>query len=424
MNKDYYAYNKTMEKVFAVIDLKSFYATVECNKRGLDPFKAPLVVCDEFRGPGSIIMSVTPYLKTLGCKNVMRRFELPKGINYIYARPNMEEYVLKSTEFNALLLDYFADEDIHTYSIDETFIHLTPYLSLYKKSAYDLVLGIIKELKTKLGLIATAGIGPNMFMAKCALDIEAKKKKDQVAQWFMKDVEEKLWKVTPITKVWGISKGYEKRLASLGLFTMEDIAKCEKGKLKDALGILGEQIWEHANGIDESDMREQYRPQSKSFSSGQVLHRDYEVEEVPVLIREMCDEICARLRTYKLKAGVISLGIMESKPNNMTHGKSMSLIRPSNDNNVLFEAYMSIFKSFKIENPVRQLFLNVGDVKNEQFEQVSLFDDLTGEKQNKLWETLDEIQSRFGKDKLMRANALTRSSTYLKRVNQIGGHRK
>ena len=128
------------KKVFAVIDLKSFYATVECIKRGLDPFKAPLVVCDEFRGPGSIIMSVTPYLKTLGCKNVMRRFDLPPNINYIYARPNMEAYVLKSTEFNALLLDYFADEDIHPYSIDETFIHLTPYLSLYKLSPYDLML--------------------------------------------------------------------------------------------------------------------------------------------------------------------------------------------------------------------------------------------------------------------------------------------
>ena len=247
-----------MEKVFAVIDLKSFYATVECNKRGLDPFKAPLVVCDEFRGPGSIIMSVTPYLKTLGCKNVMRRFDLPKGIDYIYARPNMEQYVLKSTEFNAILLDYFADEDIHPYSIDETFIHLTPYLSLYKMSAYQLVVKIIKELKSRLSLIAAAGIGPNMFMAKCALDIEAKKTSEQVAEWFKKDVSEKLWKVSPITKIWGISRGYEKRLASLGLFNMEDVAKTPKGKIKDALGVLGEQIWEHANGIDESDMTEQY----------------------------------------------------------------------------------------------------------------------------------------------------------------------
>lgn len=413
-----------MEKVFAVIDLKSFYATVECNKRGLDPFKAPLVVCDEFRGPGSIIMSVTPYLKTLGCKNVMRRFDLPKGINYIYARPNMEEYVLKSTEFNALLLDYFADEDIHPYSIDETFIHLTPYLNLYKMSAYDLVVKIINELKSRLNLVSAAGIGPNMFMAKCALDIEAKKTKDQVAEWFKTDVEAKLWKVTPITKVWGISKGYEKRLASLGLFNMEDVAKCEKGRLKDALGILGEQIWEHANGIDESDMKEQYHTKSKSFTSGQVLHRDYEVEEVPTLIREMCDEICTRLRKYNLKAGLVALGVMETKPDSVSHGKSMSLIRPTNDNNELFKSFMLIYESFNINKAVRQLFLNVGDVKNQHYEQVSLFDEMMGENQSRLWETLDQIQTRFGKDKLMRANALTRSSTYLKRANQIGGHRK
>lgn len=413
-----------MDKVFAVIDLKSFYATIECNKRGLDPFKAPLVVCDEFRGPGSIIMSVTPYLKTLGCKNVMRRYDLPKGIDYIYARPNMEQYVIKSTEFNALLLDYFADEDIHPYSIDETFIHLTPYLSLYKMSPYDLVVKIIKELKSKLNLIAAAGIGPNMFMAKCALDIEAKKTKDQVAEWHMSDVENKLWKVTPITKVWGISKGYEKRLASLGLFSMEDVAKASKGQLKDALGILGEQIWEHAHGIDESDMKEQYVSKSKSFSSGQVLHRDYQLEEAPVIIREMCDEICTRLRKYQLKAGVVALGLLETRPSSKQYGKSMSLLKASNDNDDLFNAFMMIFNSFELKHAIRQIFLNVGDVKNEDFEQISLFDEMNGENQNKLWDTLDQIQTRFGKDKLMRANALTKSSTYLKRANQIGGHRK
>ncbi|HKL84112.1 MAG TPA: damage repair protein [Bacilli bacterium] len=413
-----------MEKVFAVIDLKSFYATVECIKRGLDPFKAPLVVCDEFRGPGSIIMSVTPYLKTLGCKNVMRRFDLPPNINYIYARPNMEAYVLKSTEFNALLLDYFADEDIHPYSIDETFIHLTPYLSLYKLSPYDLMLKIMGEVKSRLGLISASGIGPNMFMAKCALDIEAKKTKEQVAQWFNSDVQDKLWKVTPITKIWGISKGYEKRLASMGFFNMEDVARAPKGQLKDALGILGEQIWEHANGIDESDMKDQYHTKSKSFTSGQVLHRDYALEEVPTLIREMCDDICGRLRKYDFKAGLVSLGVLETRPSSKTYGKSMSLLKLSRDNDELFDAFMLIFSSLPLQHPIRQVFLGVGDVKNANFEQISLFDEMNSPDQNRLWDTLDEIHARFGKDKLMRANALTKSSTYLRRANQIGGHRK
>jgi len=413
-----------MEKVFAVIDLKSFYATVECIKRGLDPFKAALVVCDEFRGPGSIVMSVTPYLKTLGCKNVMRRYDLPVGPNYIYARPNMESYVLKSTEFNALLLDYFADEDIHPYSIDETFIHLTPYLSLYKTSAYNLVLKIIKEIQTKLGLLSAAGIGPNMFMAKCALDIEAKKTKEQVAEWFNSDVQNKLWKVTPITKVWGISHGYEKRLANMNLFNMEDVAKAPKGLLKDKLGVIGEQIWEHANGIDESDMKEQYHTQNKSFTSGQVLHRDYSLEEAPVLIREMCDEICSRLRRYDFKAGLVSLGILETRPSSKQYGKSMSLLKLSNDNEELFNAFMGIFNSFALKHPIRQVFLSVGNVKNADFEQISLFDELNKQDQSRLWSTLDQIHERFGKDKLMRANALTNASTYLKRINQIGGHRK
>ena len=138
----------------------------------------------------------------------------------------------------------------------------------------------------------------------------------------------------------------------------------------------------------------------------------------------MCDEICSRLRKYNLKAGLVALGVLETKPQNKNYSKSISLIRPTNDNNELFKAFMLIFDSFPLKKPIRQLFLNVGDVKNQNFEQVSLFDELTGEKQSRLWDTLDQIQTRFGKDKLMRANALTRSSTYLKRANQIGGHRK
>ena len=123
-----------MSKVYAVIDLKSFYASVECANRGLDPFKTPLAVCDESRGEGALIMAVTPYLKKLGLKNIMRKFDVPKNIEIIYAKPNMEEYVKKSTAFNALLLNYFAEEDWYPYSIDETFLHLTPYLELYKKN--------------------------------------------------------------------------------------------------------------------------------------------------------------------------------------------------------------------------------------------------------------------------------------------------
>lgn len=414
-----------MEKVFAVIDLKSFYATVECVKRGLDPYTAPLVVCDEFRGPGSIVMSVSPYLKTKGCKNIMRRFDLPKGEKIIFAKPNMELYVTTSAYFNAHLLKYFAQEDLHPYSIDETFINLTPYLDLYKLSPKEIVVKILKEIKNDMGLLATAGIGPNMFMAKIALDIEAKHVEDNVAVWYKEDVEKKLWPITPLNKMWGIAGGYLKKLNNLGLFSVGDIAKYPKGALKDKFGIIGEQIWEHANGIDESDMSEQYVVKDKSFSSGQILHRDYKIEEIPTLIREMCDEICTRLRSYNFKCNVVSLGILETKPVNKSYGRSMSLVKASNDNDFLYEAFITLYNSFPLKHFIRQVFLAVGDVGEYETEQISLFYDGFDEiKSNQMWQAIDQIRNKFGKDKIMRLNALTSSSTYLQRINQIGGHHK
>lgn len=414
-----------MEKVFGIIDLKSFYATVESHKRGLDPFKAPLVVCDEFRGPGSIVMSVTPYLKTKGCKNVMRRYDLPKDEKIIYAKPNMELYVNTSAQFNAHLLSYFAQEDVHPYSIDETFINLTPYLELYQKTPKEIIQQIMGEIHSMLGLYATAGIGPNMFLAKVALDVESKHNHDSIAVWTKEDIEKKLWKITPLTKIWGIAGGYLKRLNNMGLYTMEDIAKYPKGGMKDKLGIIGEQIWEHANGIDESDMSEAYVTKAKSFTSGQVLHRDYNKEEIPVLIREMCDEICSRLRSYNFKCNVISLGILETRPESNSYGRSMSLIRPSNSNSFIFEGFMTLFNSFPLKAGIRQIYLSVGDVGEYESDQLSLFfDDFALNKEDEMWTAIDEIRRRFGNDKIMRLNALGESSTYLHRINQIGGHHK
>ncbi len=416
-----------MEKVYAVIDLKSFYACVECAERGLDPFTTPLVVCDERRGDGTIIMAVTPYLKAKGLSNVMRKFELPRGIPYIFAKPRMELYVQKSTEFNALLLNYFAKEDWYPYSIDETFIHLTPYLELYKKTPEELIEFIIKEIYDHLKLYVTVGIAPNMFLAKCALDLEAKKDPRYYARWTMEDVKTKLWQIKPLHKIWGIGKRYERRLHKLGLFTMGDIAKCPKAKLKEEFGIMGEELWEHANGIDNTDLSEKYVPLDKSLTSGQVLFRDYEVNEAPVLIREMTDELCMRMRKNNLKAKKVGLSIMTSKPESNTYSKSMSLLLPTCSNTELFKAFMEVFNKFPLEGAkIRSLHLSVSGLSSDPYEQLSLIEDYVTQntKEQRMWETLDELHARYGKDKIMRANALTRASTYLRRTKQIGGHNK
>ena len=170
-----------MDKVIAVIDLKAFYSYVECLDRGLDPFKTPLVVADKERSVNTIVLSVTPYLKSRGVPSRLRIKELPKGYNYIYATPRMSRYLEMSAEVVNIFLDFVAEEDIHVYSIDEAFINITPYLSYYKKTGIEIVKDIIKAIKDKTGLMATAGIGDNFFLAKVALDIYAKKEKDGVA---------------------------------------------------------------------------------------------------------------------------------------------------------------------------------------------------------------------------------------------------
>lgn len=416
-----------MEKVYAVIDLKSFYAGVECASRGLDPFTTPLVVCDERRGDGTIIMAVTPYLKNKGLSNVMRKFELPEGIAYIFAKPHMELYVQKSTEFNALLLNYFAKEDWFPYSIDETFIHLTPYLDLYQKTPEELIEFIIKEIYDRMGLYVTVGIAPNMFLSKCVLDLEAKKNPHFYARWTMDDVKTKLWPVKPLHKVWGIGKRYEKKLNKLGLYTMGDIAKSPKWLLKENFGVMGEELWEHANGIDNTDLSEAYVPVDKSLTSGQVLFRDYDVREAPVLIREMTDELCMRMRKNNLKARKVSLSVMTSKPQSKSFNKSMSLLLPTCSNTELYKAFLEVFNKFPLEKAkIRALHLCVSGLSNDPYEQLSLIEDYVtqNKKEQAMWETIDELHARFGKDKIMRANALTEASTYLRRTKQIGGHNK
>lgn len=415
-----------MEKVYAVIDLKSFYAGVECALRGLDPFKTPLVVCDESRGDGTIIMAVTPYLKKLGLSNVMRKFDLPKGINYIFAKPRMELYVQKSTEFNALLLNYFAKEDWYPYSIDETFVHLTPYLSLYNETPEKIIEFIIKEIYHHFKLYVTVGIAPNMFLAKCVLDLEAKQSPTFYARWFKEDVAKKLWHVKPLHKIWGIGKRYERRLHALGLYTMGDIAKYPKLKMKEHFGVLGEEMWEHANGIDETNLSETYVPLNKSLTNGQVLMRDYTLEEIPTLIREMNDELCMRMRKHHLKAKKVALGLLTAKPDADTYSKSMSLLLPTSSNTELYEAFLEVLSRFNLKDSVRMLHLSVSGLTSDPSEQISLINDYVERnyKEARLWETIDDIQARFGRDKVMRANALTKSSTYLRRIKQIGGHQK
>ena len=243
------------ERNILCIDLKSFFASVECVERNLDPFTTPLIVADPSRKGGAITLAVTPYMKTLGVPSRGRVFEIPKGIKYITATPRMSLYVKKSKEVINCFLDFVSKEDMHVYSIDEAFLDVTDYLKLYKMDDVGLAKAIMARIKEKTGLTSTCGIGPNLLLAKVALDIESKHSPDFIAKWTYEDVKTKLWNITPLDEMWGIGSKTMKKLNDLGIYKVGDINKYGKEFYKKRFGVLGEELYLHANGIDYSNIK-------------------------------------------------------------------------------------------------------------------------------------------------------------------------
>ena len=296
------------------IDLKSFFASCECINRGLDPFTTPLVVCDPER-KGAITLAVTPYLKKLGVPSRGRAYNLPKNIDIIKAKPQMRLYTQKSKEVISVYLEFVAKEDIHIYSIDEVFLDVTSYLKMYNMSDYELAQTIIKRIKDKTGLTTTAGIGPNILLAKIAMDIEAKHVLNNIAKWTYDDVKSKLWNITPLSKMWSIGPRMESNLNKLGLYKVGDIAKCDKNLLKEKFGIMGEELWYHTNGIDTSKISDlnNYIPKENSISHSQILYKDYTKDNIVLIISEMVNVLTKRLRNSNKQTSCIGFGIGYSK---------------------------------------------------------------------------------------------------------------
>jgi DNA polymerase V len=412
------------EKTIAVIDLKAFYSFVECLDRGLDPYTTPLVVCDKDRGKNTIILSVSPYLKSKGVPSRLRYKELPSGFDYIYAVPRMERYIERSSEVISILLDFVSEEDLHVYSIDEAFIDLTTYLNYYKKTPTELVEYIIKTIKEKTELTATGGIGPNFFLAKVALDIYAKKEANGIAVMKYEDIESKLWPIKPLSKIWGIGPRMEARLNAIGIKRVKELALADMTYIRKHFGIMGEQMVNHANGIDDSDIREVYIPKDTSLSIGQVLFKDYSKEEAPLIIREMSDDLSLRLRLENKLTNVVSLFIGYSKEGGFN--RQLSLIAPTDDRDELYEALMEIYNKYIQDYPIRRVGLNFSKLQSlDEYEQLKLFEDpkISKEKRD-LQRAIDMIQIKFGKNKILRCSALLENSTIIERHNQIGGHRR
>ena len=414
-----------MEKrTIAVIDLKAFYSYVECLDRGLDPWKTPLVVADKDRGTNTIVLSVSPYLKKQGIPSRCRLNELPKKFKYIYAVPRMERYLEKSADVISVLYHFVAEEDVHVYSIDEAFVDLTTYLSYYNKTPLQMVTTIINQIKEDTGLQATAGIGDNFFLAKVALDIYAKKERNGIARLYSNEIKEKLWPITPLSKVWSIGKRTEAKLNKMNIFTVKDIATSNLDYLKSKFGVIGEQLWRHANGIDEANIHEKYEPKERSFTLGQVLFRDYTQKEAVTIIREMVDTLTSRMRNEGKMARMVSIYIGYSK-NLGGFARRSTLLSASDDTKVLFDAIIEIYRKYVQDLPIRNIGIYYGGLVPASHQQLNMFeDDKKQINRLNLQKAVDKLHSKYGNNSVLRASSLLEESTIKERNEYIGGHRK
>lgn len=412
-----------MEPIYAVIDLKSFYASCECAARGLDIFSTPLAVCDRSRSVNSIVMSVTPYLKSkYRVPNVCRIQDLPPIKDMVYATPRMAYYIEISAKVVSIFLDFIDEEDLHVYSIDESFLYLSPYLSLYRCTAEELVARIQKRIYDELGLIATAGMGPNMFLAKVCLDNDGKKRPPYRAYWGYEDVPTKLWKLPSLKSVWGISNGISSHLQRIGIRSLEGLAKADTYLLKKEFGVMGLQLKELANGIDHSDIREKYIPQERSLTQGQVLMRDYKASEARLILREMTDDLCVRLRKAKCKAKTVSCFCGYSKNGGFSRQEALTI--PNDDNDILFRAILNIFNKHILPYPIRNLGIGFDKLIQTTAQQYSLFESVERQETNRrLFQTIDALNERYGRNTVLRATSLLDASTIRERHQQIGGHK-
>lgn len=492
------------QNIYIAIDLKSFYASVECKERGLNPLTTNLVVADSSRTEKTICLAVSPALKQYGIPGRARLFEVVQKVkeinskrrynapghvfsgksyedselkkhkeyelDYIIAPPQMNKYIEYSTHIYNIYLKYFSSEDIYVYSIDEVFIDVTHYLKTYKMKASNLATKIIHEVYEKTGITATCGIGTNLYLAKIAMDIEAKhvtanKYGVRIACLDENMYKRQLWNHRPITDFWRVGKGIAKKLEQNNMYTMGDVAQCSiynEDKLFKLFGINAELLIDHAWGYEPCTMKsiKSYVPTTNSISSGQVLHCPYDYEKTKLIVKEMTELLSLNLVDKHLVTNQLVLEIGYDI-NNLTdkniyykgeitidrYGRSIpkhahgteNLDHKTSSNKIITEAIMKLYD--RIINPnllTRRITITANNVTNEAqaekdeiCEQIDLFTNYTEKnikhekelKERKLQRSILNIKKKYGKNAILKGMNFEDGGTTIERNEQIGGHK-
>lgn len=422
----YERYEKMTNRMYLCIDLKTFYASVECQERGLDPFKTNLVVANPSRGKGAICLAITPKLKAMGIRNRCRLFEIPKQVEYQIAMPRMKLYIEYSANIYAIYLKYIAKEDIHVYSIDECFIEVTKYLKLYQMSPKQLARTIIDDVYQTTGIIATVGIGTNLYLAKIALDITAKHAPDNMGYLDEKIYQQTLWHHQPITDFWQIGSGIAKRLKKYNLYTMYDVAHFDQKLLYQEFGVTAKYLIDHAWGKEPTLIQDikAYKPKSNSMSSSQILFEDYTYEEALLIVKEMVELKCLDLVDQHIVTNAISLTIGYSKESMKATGGSMGIDETTNSYTILVNYFTHLFK--KTTNKaalIRRVAIGFHNLKEDIYESYTLFSDPVAlEKEKQAQQAILKIKKKYGKNAIVKGMNLQEKATTKKRNKLIGGH--
>ena len=415
-----------LKRVYLCIDLKTFFASVECVERNLDPFKVNLAVADKERGKGALCLAISPKLKALGIKNRCRLFEIPSYLDLIIAKPRMKLYMQYAANIYEIYLKYVCDDDIHVYSIDEAFLDISTYFKLYRKTPLQMARMIIDDIFETTGITATAGIGSNLYLSKVALDISAKHNPSNIGILNEHLYKQTLWHHQPITDFWHVGRGIAKRLAKYQIFDMAGVAFCDEKILYQEFGVNAKYLIDHAWGKEPTTIAQikKYQPENNSISHSQVLFEDYSYEDALLAMKEMVELKVLDLVEQHLVTRHIVLYVGYSNKKIKATGGSLKIGVCTNSYRILLSEFITLYKrTTHLNCPIRRLGISFGGVIDEKYEAYDLFTDYQEiEKERKLQEALINIKGRYGKNAVFKGMDLLEKATTLKRNKLIGGH--
>lgn len=418
-----FTYEEMPKRDILCIDCKSFFASVESVRRGEHPLESLVVVMSRGDSAGGLVLASSPRAKAeYGIKTGTRRYEIQPEWPVTIVEPRMNDYIKMNLKVNTILKRYTDDINWFPYSIDESFIDVTHSHTLFG-TTLEIARAIQTTIFKELGLVVCVGIGDNPLLAKLALDHEAKEKYPYLAYWSYQDIA-KIWAIHPLSAMWGIGHRTERTLQKMGIFTVKALAETDVASLQKKLGIIGEQLYYHAHGIDYSILAERIQPVSTSYGTSQILERDYHnPTEVLVVIREMVDKVATRLRKHQRDCEVLHLAINYSKGSEVASFSIQRKINATSSTTKLQVVAVKLFEDNYQEGPVRRISISCGKTAAKKTSQLNLFEIIEETVANeRLERTIDLIRERYGYRALIHASSLSEGATAIKRSRLVGGH--